>query len=210
MFFVFLLAFPDQDFYAIFCRFLIFKTNFQLKMNYLCRTLTHIVPTTSFAVCRTASTRCPYEGDEILVPDEPYSKETAEIGTVPEFDQKLITHLERLSLVRFSNEEAAANLRESVRIANRLKHVNVDGVDPMYTVWDSMECPLRDDNDEECLSRTETLSNASKVVEDYFVTPPGNVPLEESGKLDLKLINQWDELGKRVAEDPRKKRNSSH
>lgn len=36
------------------------------------------------------------------------------------------------------------------------------------------------------------LSNAAELVEDYFVTPPGNIPLEESDSLDLKKVNEWD------------------
>lgn len=34
--------------------------------------------------------------------------------------------------------------------------------------------------------------NAEELVEDYFVTPPGNIPLQELSKLDLKKVNEWD------------------
>lgn len=49
-----------------------------------------------------------------------------ELDKVPEFSSSLLTHLERLSLVRFSDEQAVASLRESIRIANRLKLVHVE------------------------------------------------------------------------------------
>lgn len=34
--------------------------------------------------------------------------------------------------------------------------------------------------------------NAATLVEDYFVTPPGNIPLESSGELNIAMINEWD------------------
>uniref|UniRef100_A0A0M3HSM1 Glutamyl-tRNA(Gln) amidotransferase subunit C, mitochondrial n=2 Tax=Ascaris TaxID=6251 RepID=A0A0M3HSM1_ASCLU len=123
---------------------------------------------------------CPSKIDESLV-EEP-----------PIFDRRLITHLERLSLVRFSDEEAVAHLRKAVKYANQLKLLNTTGVEPMETVIEDLECPLRDDIVEQTVSKKEVLSNAAELVEDYFVTPPGNIPLEESDSLDLKKVNEWD------------------
>lgn len=40
------------------------------------------------------------------------------------FDKALITHLERLSLVRFSDEQAVFNLKQAVRFANQLKLID--------------------------------------------------------------------------------------
>lgn len=34
--------------------------------------------------------------------------------------------------------------------------------------------------------------NAVELVEDYFVSPPGNVPLQEVSNLDLRKVNEWD------------------
>uniref|UniRef100_A0A914ZNJ0 Glutamyl-tRNA(Gln) amidotransferase subunit C, mitochondrial n=1 Tax=Parascaris univalens TaxID=6257 RepID=A0A914ZNJ0_PARUN len=123
---------------------------------------------------------CPSKIDESLV-EEP-----------PLFDKRLITHLERLSLVRFSDEEAVAHLRKAVKYANQLKLLHTTGIEPMETVVEDLECPLRDDIVEQTISKKEVLSNAAELVEDYFVTPPGNIPLEESDSLDLKKVNEWD------------------
>ncbi|CAJ0952670.1 unnamed protein product, partial [Mesorhabditis belari] len=154
---------------------------------------------------RKFARKTPIANDKLLVPDVPESSHVDDIGEVPSFDHKLITHLERLSLIRFSSEEAVANLRESIRIANRLKHIDVEGVQPMITVWDNMECPLRDDVLSCELERDEVLENAAETMEDYFVTPPGNIPLGAEKPLDLKLINEWDKLGQPNPPDPRGK-----
>ena len=153
--------------------------------------------------------KVPFDGDEVLVADTPECSRVDDIGEVPHFDDKLITHLERLSLLRFPGEEAVANLREAVRVANRLKHVNVEGVEPLYCVWEEQECALHDDLPEDPLPLKTVLRNAKVTYEDYFQTPPGNVPLPAEKKLDLKLINQWDVLGQPTAPDPRRKRSKS-
>ncbi|CAJ0587645.1 unnamed protein product, partial [Mesorhabditis spiculigera] len=166
------------------------------------------VPRLYAASLRHFSKKTPLPDDELLIPDSPVCSHVDDVGEVPTFDHKLITHLERLSLLRFSDEEAVANLREAVRTANRLKHVNVDGVEPMYRVHEDQECPLREDNEASALSREEALSNAAKTFEDYFVTPPGNLPLAAKEDLNLKLINEWDKLGQPNVPDPRKRKNA--
>lgn len=123
---------------------------------------------------------CPSRIDQSLVEEPPY------------FDQDLINHLERLSLVRFSNEEAVAHLRMAVRYANQLMQLNTEGVEPLETVLEDLECPLRDDVIDETIKKEEVLMNAEELVEDYFVTPPGNIPLQEVTKLDLKKAHEWD------------------
>ncbi|VDK58711.1 unnamed protein product [Anisakis simplex] len=131
------------------------------------------------------------------VPREPCTSKIDEslVEEPPVFDKKLITHLERLSLVRFSDEEAVAHLRKAVKYANQLKLIDTTGVEPMETVLENLECPLREDKVEQTVSKQEILSNAVELVEDYFVTPPGNIPLEESpAKLDLRKVNEWDWL----------------
>lgn len=42
--------------------------------------------------------------------------------------------------------------------------------------------------------------NAAELIEDYFVTPPGNIVLEESDRIDFKKIGDWD----RIAMESRK------
>lgn len=79
----------------------------------------------------------------------------------------------------------------------------------MYTIWEDQDCPLHDDVPEDPLPVKEVLRNASKSVEDYFVTPPGNIPLEESTKpLDISLINEWDK--RRVVEPAKPRKIVNH
>ncbi|MFH4983828.1 hypothetical protein AB6A40_010537 [Gnathostoma spinigerum] len=134
---------------------------------------------------------------DAYVPTKPSPSKIDEsrVAEPPEFDEKLITHLERLSLVRFTNEEAVAHLREAVRYANRLLLVETKNVEPLETVLEDIDCPLRDDVVDNPVNKEKVLMNASKLVEDYFVTPPGNIPLEEENKMDMKKINIWDWTG---------------
>ncbi|CAD6192968.1 unnamed protein product [Caenorhabditis auriculariae] len=150
--------------------------------------------------------KTPLEGDEVLVPVEPYRSDVFENTPedMPQFDQKLISQLERLSLVRFDSEQAVANLRQTVRIANRLKEIDVEGVEPMHSVWEEQECPVFEDIAEKPLPVEEVLRNAKVRYEEYFVTPPGNVPLESNAPLDLEKINQWDTRGQNIAPQHKK------
>ncbi|VDD96579.1 unnamed protein product [Enterobius vermicularis] len=123
---------------------------------------------------------CPSRIDQSLVEEPPY------------FDEKLIANLERLSLVRFSNEEAVAHLRMAVRYANQLMQLDTENVEPLETVLEDLACPLRDDVVDHTVKKKEVLMNAVELVEDYFVSPPGNVPLQEVSNLDLRKVNEWD------------------
>ncbi|KHJ80545.1 aspartyl/glutamyl-tRNA(Asn/Gln) amidotransferase, C subunit [Oesophagostomum dentatum] len=155
--------------------------------------------------CRMYVDKVPYPGDLPIVPTKPDVSNVEEVPSdrVPEFPQKLISHLESLSLLRFDSEQSVAHLRSAVRKAMALEQVDTTGVEPMYTVFEDQQCPLREDIPEEPLDIKQVLANAKKVQDNYFVTPPGNVPLEEAAPLDLKLINQWDRLGKEVAPTPK-------
>ncbi|VDM84194.1 unnamed protein product [Strongylus vulgaris] len=123
---------------------------------------------------------------------------------LPTFSQELLSHLESLSLVRFDNEQAVVHLQAAVKTAMALQEVDTTDVEPMYTVWEDQQCPLRDDIPEEPLTLKEVLSNANPTQDNYFVSPPGNVPLEEAAPLDQTLISQWDKLGVEVAPAPKK------
>ena len=69
----------------------------------------------------------------------------------------------------------------------------------MHTVWESQECPTFDDVEEEPLPIDKVFRNAAVRFDDFFVTPPGNVPLESNERFDLNVINKWDTIGKPVA-----------
>lgn len=153
-------------------------------------------------------TKTPFIGDEVLVPAEPYNSkiEDSSLSPMPSIDAKLISHLERLSLVRFDSEQAVANLRNSIRMAKKLELVNVETVEPMHTVWEDQECPTFEDIEEEPLPIQKVFGNSTVRFDDFFVTPPGNVPLESEERFDLNVINEWDTLGKPVAPEAKSTR----
>ena len=102
-------------------------------------------------------------------------------------DQKTVLHLERLSLVDFANIEGVKRLEEAIEFAQPLKEVNTEGIEPMYTVLDDATLYLAEDIPEQC-SRQDILVNAARTEEDYFVAPPGNIPLKQDSKRFLKTI----------------------
>lgn len=53
---------------------------------------------------------------------------------VEEISRDLVEHLERLSLVEFSNEEGLHRLSAAIQSANKLYMVNTDGVEPLDCV----------------------------------------------------------------------------
>lgn len=57
---------------------------------------------------------------------------------------------------------------------------------------EDVPCPLREDIPDNPMNRADVFGNAAKVVEDYFVVPLGNIPLEESNELDLTKIEGYD------------------
>ncbi|VDO86827.1 unnamed protein product [Heligmosomoides polygyrus] len=121
--------------------------------------------------------------DKLLVPAEPEISKVEEPCSisVPEFDSKKILLLESLSLARFDDEQAVALLRAVVRKAKQLQDVHVEGVAKMFTVWNNQDCPLADDFPTEQSPPEKVLSNAARVLDQYFVSPPpGNIALGES------------------------------
>ncbi|GMR31543.1 hypothetical protein PMAYCL1PPCAC_01738, partial [Pristionchus mayeri] len=108
----------------------------------------------------------PLAGDPVVIPAEPVdSKIPVDDSRVPVLSHDLIARLEELSLVRFSDEQAVANLSASVAKASALMDVDV-----------------------------ELLSNVPLHLDGYIVAPLGNVPLEESDrKLDLERVREIGE-----------------
>ncbi len=51
-------------------------------------------------------------------------------------------------------------------------------MEPLFTLLEEEALRLREDEVTEGDCREEILSNASQVEEDYFVAPPGNIPLK--------------------------------
>ncbi len=93
-------------------------------------------------------------------------------------DGETVALLERLSLVDFGSAEAVARLEEAVKFALPLMEVDTDGVEPLFTLLEEESLRLREDEVEETGGVAEALKNAVKTEGDYFVAPPGNIPLE--------------------------------
>lgn len=94
----------------------------------------------------------------------------------------MVDLLERLSLVEFNNQEGVDRLTKAVHSANLLHAVNTDNVEPMDSVLEDRILYLRDDvvTDGNCLK--DVMRNATKTLEDYYVAPPGNIPLKQKEK----------------------------
>ncbi|XP_034873035.1 glutamyl-tRNA(Gln) amidotransferase subunit C, mitochondrial [Mirounga angustirostris] len=90
---------------------------------------------------------------------------------------EVIEHLERLALVDFGSQEAVARLEKAIAFADRLRAVDTDGVEPMESVLEDRCLYLRSDNVVEGNCAEVLLQNAHRVVEEYFVAPPGNISL---------------------------------
>uniref|UniRef100_A0AAG5DNU4 Glutamyl-tRNA(Gln) amidotransferase subunit C, mitochondrial n=1 Tax=Anopheles atroparvus TaxID=41427 RepID=A0AAG5DNU4_ANOAO len=88
--------------------------------------------------------------------------------------------LERLSLVNLDNKEAYKTLQDSIEFASRILNVETEGVAPLYCVLEQHKLTLRSDIVDDGDSQEEVLKNAALTEEEYFVAPPGNIPLEQS------------------------------
>ncbi|CAN7993044.1 unnamed protein product [Ixodes hexagonus] len=120
-----------------------------------------------------------------IVPVTPLDKNPASQGSgTVKLERSTVELLERLSLVDFSNAEAVARLEEAVKFASVIMDVNTTGVEPMVTPLEDTVLRLRDDVATKC-SSADILKNAAKTEEDYFVAPPGNIPLEPKAKYGL-------------------------
>ncbi|XP_072271605.1 glutamyl-tRNA(Gln) amidotransferase subunit C, mitochondrial [Pyxicephalus adspersus] len=92
---------------------------------------------------------------------------------------ELIDHLERLALVDFRNQEGVQRLQSAVNFANQLHHVNTDGIEPLDSVLEDRALYIRGDEVTSGNCSEILLQKAKSVVEDYFVAPPGNIPLPQ-------------------------------
>ncbi|XP_058123633.1 glutamyl-tRNA(Gln) amidotransferase subunit C, mitochondrial [Anopheles ziemanni] len=88
--------------------------------------------------------------------------------------------LERLSLVNLDSKEAYKTLQDSIEFASRILHIETDGVQPLYCVLEQHKLTLRPDIVDDGGCQEEVLKNAAITEEEYFVAPPGNIPLEQS------------------------------
>ncbi|XP_058707450.1 glutamyl-tRNA(Gln) amidotransferase subunit C, mitochondrial isoform X2 [Poecile atricapillus] len=90
---------------------------------------------------------------------------------------EVLDHLEHLALVDFRDAEGVERLQKAIQFADQLHEVNTDGVEPMDSVLEDRCLYLREDDVTEGNCTKELLENAREKVEEYFVAPPGNIPL---------------------------------
>uniref|UniRef100_UPI0037E850CB glutamyl-tRNA(Gln) amidotransferase subunit C, mitochondrial-like n=1 Tax=Semicossyphus pulcher TaxID=241346 RepID=UPI0037E850CB len=89
----------------------------------------------------------------------------------------LVDKLERLALADFRTKQGLACLEKAIRFADQLHVVDTSGVEPMDSVLEDRALNLRVDavTDGDCA--VELLQLSKNTVEEYFVAPPGNIPL---------------------------------
>lgn len=87
----------------------------------------------------------------------------------------------------YYSREAIKTLKDSIEFASKILHIDTSGVEPLYTVLENENLQLRADEVTDGNCRDEILSNAEVKEENYFVAPPGNLPLDqtESKRLDI-------------------------
>ena len=88
---------------------------------------------------------------------------------------ELIEHLERLALVDFGSQEAAARLEKAIAFADWLHAMDTGGVEPKESVLEDRCLYLRSDNVVEGNCAEELLQNSHRGAEEYFVAPAGNI-----------------------------------
>ncbi|XP_056448470.1 glutamyl-tRNA(Gln) amidotransferase subunit C, mitochondrial [Gadus chalcogrammus] len=99
------------------------------------------------------------------------------IPSLPQVSSDLVDKLERLALVDFRTKEGLVCLERAIRFADHLNMVDTTGVEPMDSVLEHGQLFLRGDTvtEGDCAEKLLPLSNTT--VEEYFVAPPGNIPL---------------------------------
>ncbi|XP_052861643.1 glutamyl-tRNA(Gln) amidotransferase subunit C, mitochondrial [Anopheles cruzii] len=119
------------------------------------------------------------------VPQEPpvkTSDNAPETGTYKTItstvNRETVQLLQRLSLVDLDTEDALRTLHDSITFASRILHINTDGVKPLVSVLEKEQLNLRADIVDDGNQQEHVLRNASITEEEYFMAPPGNIPLE--------------------------------
>lgn len=93
-------------------------------------------------------------------------------------DAATVALLERLSLVDCENKKAIEILEAKLKFADQILQVDTANVEPLITPLEDFPLRLREDIVTEGNCRDDILKSASLVEDEYFVAPPGNIPLE--------------------------------
>ncbi|CEF61190.1 Hypothetical protein SRAE_0000031700 [Strongyloides ratti] len=102
------------------------------------------------------------------------------IEPVPHLDEKLLNHLQQISLLKFT-EKDINNLREDIFMANAIFQCRdkTKDIEPLYSVINEIKsCPTREDVPESC-EKKEIFENTKNVFDDYFVSPEPNKALDK-------------------------------
>ncbi|CAF1373890.1 unnamed protein product [Rotaria magnacalcarata] len=104
-------------------------------------------------------------------------------------DTDMQNKLERLSLISFQNETTIRKVEQTIDSSDIIHQVNVDHLQPLYTLAETELCPLRQTDTistEKTLRTKQVLANASKTYEDYLVAPM-------IGKRDSQTVEKVDQ-----------------
>ncbi|XP_068225337.1 glutamyl-tRNA(Gln) amidotransferase subunit C, mitochondrial [Palaemon carinicauda] len=116
------------------------------------------------------------KGKRTKVPQKPLDFDVSyDIASDVNVDMELVQHLEKLSLVDFANKEGLIRLQAAISLADQLSQVDVEDVEPLYSVLEDRSLPLADDEVLIGNMNEEILGCAKETLEDYFVVPPGNI-----------------------------------
>jgi len=105
-----------------------------------------------------------------------------EISVRSSIDDETIQHLERLSLVNFANVSGVKRLEAAIDLADIVRQVNTEGVEPLYSILEDESLFLREDVAREPDNRAQLMKLATKSEEDYYSAPQGNIPLNQQTK----------------------------
>ncbi|XP_067620344.1 glutamyl-tRNA(Gln) amidotransferase subunit C, mitochondrial [Eurosta solidaginis] len=109
-------------------------------------------------------------------------KQSFHVHEKPVIDSATIQLLERLALVNLESKEALKTLESSIEFAEKITNIDTTNVAPLYTVLEDQSLYLREDQVTEGDCREDVLRGAKVTEEDYFVSPPGNIPLQQKEK----------------------------
>lgn len=78
--------------------------------------------------------------------------------------------------------EAVKTLEDSIHFASKILSIDTSNVEPLYTPLEDFPLKLREDEVTDGNKQSDVLKNATITEEEYFVAPPGNIPLEQDKK----------------------------
>ncbi|XP_072396047.1 glutamyl-tRNA(Gln) amidotransferase subunit C, mitochondrial [Diabrotica undecimpunctata] len=98
-------------------------------------------------------------------------------------DANTIALLERLSLVDCESKKAIETVEAQLEFADQILQVDTSNVEPLITPLEDLPLQVREDIVTDGNCREAVLKGAVLVEDEYFVAPPGNIPLESRENL---------------------------